>query len=207
MAQQSHGRAQHHHTYVQSRYYRAPEVIMGLAHSKAMDVWSLGSVIAELHMGSPLFPGKNRLDQMVRIVDVRGIPPPTMVTAGRASDADRSVVFEGRGDHWLVRDTESDATVDPLEPKSRPLQKIVPTKHRTGEPGHTAWHYQVFCALVERMLEYSVEKRVTPTGALRDAFFSASSPPPARRTLAHVPLVPSRSSQSHSQSRAITHDV
>lgn len=182
-AKQRQGHAQHGHTYVQSRYYRAPEVIMGLAHSKAMDIWSLGSVIVELHTGSPLFPGKNRLDQMARIVDVRGIPPPTMVAAGRASAAARSVIFEGSVDHWLVRDTESDATIDPLDPTSRPLQMIVPTKHRQGEPGHTGWHYHIFCSFVERMLEYSVEQRITAIMAQRDMFFSASSPSSARRTL------------------------
>ena len=45
-------------TYLQSRYYRAPEIILGLPFSEAIDMWSLGCVIAELFLGWPLYPGR-----------------------------------------------------------------------------------------------------------------------------------------------------
>ena len=45
------------YSYIQSRFYRAPEVIMGNAYTCAIDMWSLGCVLAELYMGFPLFPG------------------------------------------------------------------------------------------------------------------------------------------------------
>lgn len=45
------------YTYIQSRFYRSPEVILGIAYSTAIDMWSLGCVLAELYMGFPLFPG------------------------------------------------------------------------------------------------------------------------------------------------------
>src|SRR5699024_7507062 len=41
-------------TYLQSRYYRAPEIILGLPFREAIDMWSLGCVIAELFLGWPL---------------------------------------------------------------------------------------------------------------------------------------------------------
>ena len=47
------------YTYIQSRYYRAPEVILGVRYSPAIDMWSFGCVIAELWTGYPLFPGEN----------------------------------------------------------------------------------------------------------------------------------------------------
>jgi dual specificity protein kinase YAK1 len=46
------------YSYVQSRFYRAPEVLMGLPYSGSVDIWSVGCVIAELFLGLPLFPGR-----------------------------------------------------------------------------------------------------------------------------------------------------
>lgn len=44
--------------YICSRYYRAPELIFGSTdYSTAIDVWSQGCVLAELLIGSPIFPG------------------------------------------------------------------------------------------------------------------------------------------------------
>ncbi|MED6244572.1 Homeodomain-interacting protein kinase 3 [Ataeniobius toweri] len=51
-------------TYLQSRYYRAPEIILGLPFCEAIDMWSLGCVIAELFLGWPLYPGALEYDQV-----------------------------------------------------------------------------------------------------------------------------------------------
>ncbi|KAK6012754.1 kinase domain protein, partial [Ostertagia ostertagi] len=51
-------------TYLQSRYYRAPEIILGLPFREAIDMWSLGCVIAELFLGWPLYPGSSEYDQI-----------------------------------------------------------------------------------------------------------------------------------------------
>jgi dual specificity tyrosine-phosphorylation-regulated kinase 2/3/4 len=45
------------YTYIQSRFYRAPEVILGLPYGPPIDMWSLACILAELHTGIPLFPG------------------------------------------------------------------------------------------------------------------------------------------------------
>jgi serine/threonine protein kinase len=45
----------HLSSYVQSRSYRAPEVILGLAYSQKIDLWSLGCILAELSTGYVLF--------------------------------------------------------------------------------------------------------------------------------------------------------
>lgn len=42
-------------SYVQSRSYRAPEVILGLPYDHKIDVWSLGCILAELSSGYVLF--------------------------------------------------------------------------------------------------------------------------------------------------------
>ncbi len=51
-------------TYLQSRYYRAPEILLGLPFNEAIDMWSLGCVIAELFLGWPLYPGSSEYDQV-----------------------------------------------------------------------------------------------------------------------------------------------
>lgn len=45
------------YTYIQSRFYRAPEVILGLPYGTPIDMWSLGCILAELYTGCPIFPG------------------------------------------------------------------------------------------------------------------------------------------------------
>ena len=47
------------YTYVQSRFYRAPEVILRVPYTPKVDIWSLGCILAELYTGEPLFPGNN----------------------------------------------------------------------------------------------------------------------------------------------------
>jgi serine/threonine protein kinase len=68
------------YSYVQSRFYRAPEVILRLSYGTEIDMWSLGCVLFEMHTGVPLFPGKNSRDQMGKIIEVLGMLPSSMVT-------------------------------------------------------------------------------------------------------------------------------
>ena len=62
-------------SYICSRYYRAPELIFGCTdYNAAVDVWSLGCVIAELLLGQPIFPGESGVDQIVEIIKILGTP-------------------------------------------------------------------------------------------------------------------------------------
>lgn len=45
------------YSYIQSRFYRSPEVVLGCPYNVAIDMWSMGCVAAELFLGLPLFPG------------------------------------------------------------------------------------------------------------------------------------------------------
>jgi serine/threonine protein kinase len=49
-------------TYIQSRYYRSPEVLLGLPYDTGIDMWSLGCIAAELFLGIPIFPGNSEYD-------------------------------------------------------------------------------------------------------------------------------------------------
>jgi glycogen synthase kinase 3 beta len=72
-------------SYICSRYYRAPELIFGAADYTTFigiptreranaDIWSTGCVMAELILGTPIFPGESGIDQLVEIIKVLGTP-------------------------------------------------------------------------------------------------------------------------------------
>lgn len=62
-------------SYICSRYYRAPELIFGATnYTNSIDVWSAGTVLAELLLGQPIFPGDSGVDQLVEIIKVLGTP-------------------------------------------------------------------------------------------------------------------------------------
>ncbi|KAI9481289.1 MAG: kinase-like domain-containing protein [Benjaminiella poitrasii] len=71
------------YTYIQSRFYRSPEVLVGLPYTSAIDMWSLGCIAAELFLGLPLFPGSSEYNQLSRIVEMLGTPPNYMIEVGK----------------------------------------------------------------------------------------------------------------------------
>ncbi|OWB84048.1 hypothetical protein B5S33_g2685 [[Candida] boidinii] len=73
------------YTYIQSRFYRSPEVMLGLSYTSSIDMWSLGCIVAELFLGLPLFPGTSEYDQLVRIINMLGMPPNWMIEMGKTS--------------------------------------------------------------------------------------------------------------------------
>ncbi|CDJ60680.1 CMGC kinase, Dyrk family, putative [Eimeria maxima] len=85
---------QQHNAYIQSRYYRAPEILLGLPYGPPIDMWSLGCVLAELHTGTPLFPGVDEEDQLQTIASLLGLPPTELILR-----APRSSIFFQRNAH------------------------------------------------------------------------------------------------------------
>lgn len=73
------------HTYIQSRFYRSPEVLVGLSYDSSIDMWSLGCVAAELFLGLPILPGVHEHDQLCRISEMIGPLPDWMVEQGSKS--------------------------------------------------------------------------------------------------------------------------
>ena len=73
------------YTYIQSRFYRSPEVLLGLPYSAAIDMWSLGCIVVELFLGLPLFPGSSEYNQVARITEMCGLPPTWMLEMGKQS--------------------------------------------------------------------------------------------------------------------------
>lgn len=61
--------------YVATRWYRAPEILLGSTkYTKGVDMWSIGCIFGELLGGRPMFPGTSTLNQLDRIMEVTGRP-------------------------------------------------------------------------------------------------------------------------------------
>lgn len=67
---------------VQSLWYRAPEVICGVPYTTAVDMWSLGCLLYELHTGGPLFPGDDPQHSLQLMIAVVGLPSRETLSQG-----------------------------------------------------------------------------------------------------------------------------
>jgi dual specificity tyrosine-phosphorylation-regulated kinase 1 len=75
------------YSYIQSRFYRSPEILLGtMNYSQKIDMWSLGCVLVEMHTGEPLFGGTDALDQIARVIQIRGPLPMDMLLEGRSEN-------------------------------------------------------------------------------------------------------------------------
>ncbi|XP_076994312.1 mitogen-activated protein kinase 9 isoform X1 [Tamandua tetradactyla] len=60
--------------YVVTRYYRAPEVILGMGYKENVDIWSVGCIMGELVKGSVIFQGTDHIDQWNKVIEQLGTP-------------------------------------------------------------------------------------------------------------------------------------
>lgn len=158
--------------YIQSRFYRSPEVLLGLSYDMAIDMWSLGCILIEMHTGEPLFSGANETDQMNKIVEVLGIPPKHLLD----QTAKAKKYFDKTSDGtYILKKNKDSRKYKP--PESRKLHDILgvetggPGGRRLNESGHSVSDYLKFKDLILRMLDYDPKTRITPHLALQHSFF------------------------------------
>eukprot|EP00347_Sterkiella_histriomuscorum_P014899 403359091 len=61
--------------YVATRWYRAPEILLGSPrYDSSVDMWAVGCILAELYLNKPLFPGSSTLNQLSRLIEITGKP-------------------------------------------------------------------------------------------------------------------------------------
>lgn len=58
-----------------TRWYRAPELLLGNVYGKEVDIWAIGCIMGEITDGDPLFPGESEIDQLFCIQKVVGKLP------------------------------------------------------------------------------------------------------------------------------------
>ena len=164
--------------YIQSRFYRSPEVLLGIPYSLPIDMWSFGCILVEMHTGEPLFSGKDEVDQMCKIVEVLGVPPGSLLEKATRTDK----FFErGPTGNWTLKRLRDAKKEMYRRPGSRSLDDILgvetggPSGTRRGESGHTPQDYRKFKDLVLSMLQYDPDTRIKPYPALQHPFFRKES--------------------------------
>lgn len=68
---------------MQTRSYRAPEIILGCPYTEKIDIWSLGCIVAELYTGQVLFDSENVVGLLARMQGMRGPWPSWMIKSGQ----------------------------------------------------------------------------------------------------------------------------
>ncbi|KPI90058.1 putative protein kinase [Leptomonas seymouri] len=110
--------------YIQSRYYRAPEVIVGATYGSGIDIWSSGCLLAELLLGMPLLPGCNDHHQLCLIEEMVAPLPEPMVQEGANSELYYRRARSGEEEAAAV----SAATTAAAQPSAAPRPFVLRTR-------------------------------------------------------------------------------
>lgn len=167
-------------TYLQSRYYRAPEIILGLPFCEAIDMWSLGCVIAELFLGWPLYPGASEYDQIRYISQTQGLPAEYLLSSGTKTTR----FFNRDGDSpyplWRLKtpdDHESETGIKSKEARKyifNCLDDMAQVNMTSDLEGSDLLVEKAdrreFIDLLKKMLTIDADKRITPIETLNHPF-------------------------------------
>lgn len=118
----------HLSSYVQSRSYRAPEVILGCRYDYKIDMWSLGCILAELFTGYVLFQNDSVQGLLARVVGIIGPVPEYMMKEGRLV----SNFFTREGLIYQEAGAAEDQS-DSSKAKEAPKKKAGPRKGEDGD--------------------------------------------------------------------------
>ncbi|EGE03529.1 dyrk [Trichophyton equinum CBS 127.97] len=159
------------YTYIQSRFYRSPEVILGMSYGMPIDMWSLGCILAELYTGYPLFPGENEQEQLACIMEIFGPPEKHLIEKSTR----KKLFFDSSGKPRLTVSSKGRRR----KPSSTDLRQAL----KCDNPA--------FLDFIARCLRWDPARRMTPRDAMQHEFITGiRAPPRSTRSLHH----------SHSQS-------
>jgi dual specificity tyrosine-phosphorylation-regulated kinase 2/3/4 len=140
------------YTYIQSRFYRSPEVILGMTYGMPIDMWSVGCILAELFTGVPIFPGENENEQLACIMEVFGPPEKHLIE----KSSRRKVFFDSLGKPRLNVSSKGKRR----RPSSKTLQQVLKCD---DEP---------FIDFLTRCLRWDPDRRMKPDEAIRHEFIT-----------------------------------
>merc|ERR1719356_1567664 len=150
----------HLSSYVQSRSYRAPEVMLGLPYDQKIDLWSLGCILAELWTGYVLFQNDSVQSLLARILGIVGEFPYHLMTRGRY------VPQYFTQDGQLYQEVDGPACPD----RGRRLHLLVPKKTSLRQRMRT--ESDEFLDFLERLLQLDPTMRPTAAEALQHPFLT-----------------------------------
>ncbi|XP_041746432.2 homeodomain-interacting protein kinase 3 [Coregonus clupeaformis] len=167
-------------TYLQSRYYRAPEIILGLPFCEAIDMWSLGCVIAELFLGWPLYPGALEYDQIRYISQTQVLPGEQLLNVGTKTSRFFCKESDSPYAAWRLKTTEEHETETGMKSKEArkyifsSLDDIAHVNLVLNMEGSDSLAEKAdrkeFVSLLKTMLLIDAEKRISPSDALKHPF-------------------------------------
>ena len=141
--------------YVATRWYRAPEIILGsTSYTKAVDVWALGCIVAEMFIGKPILPGTSTVDQLTRILEITGKPD-----AAAIANMDSAFAAEMMAEDARKREKEGKPALPPSSREYRfeQLKKLMAPANCDDN----------VIAMVCSMIDIDPSKRLSITEALR----------------------------------------
>ncbi|KAM3080150.1 U4/U6 small nuclear ribonucleoprotein prp4 [Clarireedia jacksonii] len=155
--------------YLVSRFYRAPEIILGMPYDFAIDIWSIGCTLYELYTGKILFTGRSNNQMLRSIMDCRGRFPVKMLKRAQFAHIhfdEMANFLSVEPDKLTGKDVVKTMTF--VKP-SRDLR----TRLMSASKGLTeaeSKELTLFTDLLDRCLALNPEKRITPMEALKHPF-------------------------------------
>lgn len=154
------------HTYIQSRFYRSPETILCAKYGLAIDMWSLGCIMAELVTGHPLLPGEDEGDQLACMIELIGMPPASLLQQARSSRIKQFINSKGYPRYCATEVLPNGQVV---------LMGGLSKRGKSrGPPGSRSWTSALggcddinFTDFVRKCLDWNPQTRMTPAQALK----------------------------------------
>ncbi|XP_017768289.1 PREDICTED: dual specificity tyrosine-phosphorylation-regulated kinase 2 [Nicrophorus vespilloides] len=163
------------YTYIQSRFYRAPEVILGARYGMPIDMWSLGCILAELLTGFPLLPGEDEADQLACIMELLGMPPQRLL---RQSKRAKNFISSKGYPRYCTAQTLADGTTVLSGGLSRRGKPRGPPGSKELKRALKGCDDPLFIDFIRRCLEWDPDHRMTPHAALRHTWLRRRLPRP-----------------------------